>query len=184
MHILGLMGMQRRIYTYSDGLGWGTLNLVVSIGGALFGLGTGITLFNFVWSRYRGERAAANPWDADTLEWALPSPPPEYNFAEVPVVRSRHPLWDEHALELADGPVGFAREGAEHRQTPVVVGLAGRPDHAVPIPRPTHLPFLCAVGVFVFFIGLLVDAALVLAAGVAIGVVALGVWTWRTEPVT
>src|SRR3954453_19930491 len=76
MHLLGLMGMQRRIYTYSDGLGWGTLNLIVLIGGALFGIGTGITLCNFFWSRYRGERAPANPWDADTLEWALPSPPP------------------------------------------------------------------------------------------------------------
>ena len=182
MHILGLMGMQRRIYTYSDGLGWGTLNLIVSIGGALFGLGTGITLFNFFWSRRRGLRAPDNPWDADTLEWATPSPPPDYNFAAVPVVHSRHPLWEDEPLTVAVEPDGFGREGAEHHQTPVVAGLAGRPEHAVPIPRPTYLPFLAAFGTFVFFCGLLVDAALVLAAGVAFGVVAVGVWTWRTEP--
>src|SRR3954468_23108495 len=88
MHILGMMGMQRRIYTYDSGLGWGTLNAVVSIGGVLFGAGTGVTLFNFFWSRWKGAPAPANPWEADTLEWALPSPPPEYNFAEVPVVHS------------------------------------------------------------------------------------------------
>jgi cytochrome c oxidase subunit I+III len=184
MHILGLMGMQRRIYTYSDGLGWGTLNLVVSIGGVLFGAGTGITLFNFFWSRWRGEPAPDNPWGADTLEWATPSPPPDYNFAAVPVVHSRHPLWDDEELVHAAGPSGFDREGAERRETPVVVGLVGRPEHAVPIPRPTYLPFRCALGVFVFFSGMLVDATLVLAAGVAGVLVAAVMWTWRTEPAT
>jgi len=135
--------------------------------------------------------APANPWGANTLEWALPSPPPEYNFASVPVVHSRHPLWDEEPLSFAvstveggEAPPGFGREGAEARQTPVVAGLAGRPDDAVAIPRPTYLPFVVALAVFVFFIGLLVDATLVLAAGVAVGIVALGVWTWRTEPPT
>ena len=183
MHLLGLMGMQRRIFTYSAGLGWGTLNAIVSIGGAAFGLGTGITLFNFLWSRRRGKVAPADPWEADTLEWALSSPPPEYNFAAVPVVHSRHPLWDG-PVEYATAPEGFGREGAEARQTPVVEGLIAHPASGVPIPKPTHVPFVVALGVFVFFIGLLVDAALVLAAGVAVGVVTLGVWTWRTEPVT
>src|SRR3954469_12386143 len=101
MHILGFLGMPRRIYTYPAGLGWDALNLIISVGGVVFGLGTGLTLFNIIWSRRRGAPAGDNPWGADSLEWATTSPPQHYNFDAIPVVASRHPLWDQVPLPEA-----------------------------------------------------------------------------------
>jgi heme/copper-type cytochrome/quinol oxidase subunit 1 len=93
MHILGVLGMPRRVWTYSNGLGWDTLNAIVSIGSVVFGIGTGITLLNFFVSMRRGRPAPADPWLADSLEWSVESPPPEYNFAEIPVVEHRDEFW-------------------------------------------------------------------------------------------
>ena len=94
MHFLGIEGMPRSIYTYEADRGWNTLNLVVSIGGVLQGIAVLIFAYNLVRSHFRGANAGDDPWDAWTLEWSIPSPPPEYNFAVEPVVRSRRPLWD------------------------------------------------------------------------------------------
>src|ERR1700749_2854589 len=99
MHVLGEMGMPRRVYTYGNGLGWDTLNLVISLGSLLFAAGTLLTVANVVWALRRGRHAPAAPWFADTLEWSIPSPAPEHNFTTIPVVTSRHPLWE---LDLAD----------------------------------------------------------------------------------
>src|SRR5207248_8022426 len=85
MHILGFLGMPRRVYTYQSGLGWDHLNLIVTIGGGLFAVGTGLTLLNWVVSRWRGPPAGDDPWEGDTLEWATTSPPPHYNFGAIPV---------------------------------------------------------------------------------------------------
>ncbi len=95
MHMLGLLGMPRRQWTYHQGLGWNLYNFIASIGSFTIALGILIFLINIVLSFKRGERAGADPWDAWTLEWATASPPPEYNFIKTPVVRSRRPLWDQ-----------------------------------------------------------------------------------------
>jgi cytochrome c oxidase subunit 1 len=94
MHVPGVLGMPRRIYTYEPGRGWEIWNLIVSIG-VLFQI-AGITCWavNFIRSYFRGRPAGNDPWDAWTLEWSTASPPPDYNFAEIPVVVSRRPLWD------------------------------------------------------------------------------------------
>jgi cytochrome c oxidase subunit 1 len=94
MHIPGILGMPRRIYTYPADRGWGTLNLVCTLGVAFQGLATLILLWNIARSLRAGEPAGPDPWDAWTLEWTTPSPPPEYNFAQIPTVKSRRPLWD------------------------------------------------------------------------------------------
>jgi cytochrome c oxidase subunit 1 len=94
MHFLGILGMPRSIYTYQADRGWNTLNLVVSIGGFIQGVAVLIFAYNLIRSYLRGAKAGNDPWDAWTLEWSIPSPPPEYNFAVEPVVRSRRPLWD------------------------------------------------------------------------------------------
>jgi cytochrome c oxidase subunit 1 len=94
MHIPGLLGMPRRIYTYEAGRGWETLNVITSIGVLFQAAGILVFVFNLVWSYLRGDAAGSDPWDAWTLEWFTPSPPPVYNFAITPTVKSRRPLWD------------------------------------------------------------------------------------------
>ncbi|HVV36618.1 MAG TPA: cytochrome c oxidase subunit I [Acidimicrobiales bacterium] len=173
MHILGFLGMPRRIYTYHDGLGWNGLNMLVSIASGFFGLGTGISLWAFIASRRGPRTAPANPWDADSLEWSTTSPPPEYNFAELPVVESRHPLWDDAAL--ASQPIPATRTAT------VTHGMDTRPEGELIVPPETLVPFLCAAAIALFFVGLLIDATVctwLAAAGIA---VAVGWWTWHTE---
>ncbi len=94
MHIPGLLGMPRRIYTYDASRGWEMWNLIVSFGVIFQVAGVLMWVVNVVRSYYKGKIAGNDPWDAWTLEWAASSPPPEYNFAAIPVVRSRRPLWD------------------------------------------------------------------------------------------
>jgi len=94
MHIPGLLGMPRRIYTYEAGRGWETLNLIIGLGAIFQATATLIFVYNLVSSYYQGKVAGHDPWDAWTLEWSIPSPPPSYNFAVEPTVASRRPLWD------------------------------------------------------------------------------------------
>jgi cytochrome c oxidase subunit 1 len=94
MHIPGLLGMPRQIYTYEPDRGWTLLNQIVSAGGFIQAIAVLILVYNMVHSYFRGETAGADPWDAWTLEWSTPSPPPAYNFAIDPEVSSRRPLWD------------------------------------------------------------------------------------------
>ncbi len=94
MHILGLMGMPRRQYTYPPGLGWDQLNLIETVGAYILAVGTLVFLWNWFVTMRKPKTAPNDPWDAFTLEWATSSPPPVENFETIPVVRSRRPLWD------------------------------------------------------------------------------------------
>ncbi|MGH9586677.1 MAG: cytochrome c oxidase subunit I [Acidobacteriaceae bacterium] len=94
MHFVGLMGMPRSIYNYEPDRGWGTLNMIISIGGAIQAIAVLIFAYNVFWSLKKGKVAGNDPWDAWTLEWSTTSPPPIYNFAVEPEVKSRRPLWD------------------------------------------------------------------------------------------
>ncbi|HWV58873.1 MAG TPA: cytochrome c oxidase subunit I [Longimicrobiales bacterium] len=98
MHLSGLLGMPRRIVTYSAELNLGWLNMLTTIGAFIIAIGTIVTIYNVVRSLKHGERASANPWGAATLEWSIPSPPPSYNFDVLPEVRSRLPLWDDPSM--------------------------------------------------------------------------------------
>src|SRR6202030_3111815 len=101
MHIPGLLGMPRRIYTYEPGRGWDTWNLVLTIGVFFQAAGILVFLGNLIWSYFRGRPAGNDPWDAWTLEWSTNSPPPADNFYTIPSVQSRRPLWD---LKHPDDP--------------------------------------------------------------------------------
>jgi cytochrome c oxidase subunit I len=94
MHVPGLLGMPRRIYTYEPGRGWDIWNLIVTVGVFFQAAGVFAFVINLIWSYFYGKKAGNDPWDGWTLEWSVPSPAPSYNFAVIPEVRSRRPLWD------------------------------------------------------------------------------------------
>jgi cytochrome c oxidase subunit 1 len=102
MHIPGVLGMPRRIYTYEPGRGWDTLNLIITVGAFIQGLAIAVFVANLIFSYFRGPEAGNDPWDAWTLEWSVSSPPPSYNFAYIPTVSSRRPLWDRKHPEDPD----------------------------------------------------------------------------------
>jgi cytochrome c oxidase subunit I len=102
MHVPGILGMARRIYTYEADRGWMGWNIIISIGAVFQTIATLIFVYNLVWSYFKGPVAGADPWDAWTLEWSTTSPPPAYNFAKIPTVASRRPLWDLKHPEDSD----------------------------------------------------------------------------------
>src|SRR5581483_5907953 len=112
--------------------------------------------------------------------------PPHYNFEAIPLVGGRHPLWDEEPLVYArsgadESTKALGREGALHKETPIMSGLDTRPETTMTIPHETYVPFFVALGIAVFFLGLLISAVVVGILGVVLGVVALLMWTWRTD---
>ncbi len=102
MHILGLLGMPRRIYTYPDNLGWNEMNLLQTIGAFILGIAIMVFFWNLIISLRSGEPAGDDPWDAFTLEWDTTSPPAHYNFLKIPTVRSRRPFYDKKNPDIAD----------------------------------------------------------------------------------
>jgi cytochrome c oxidase subunit 1 len=148
MHIAGLRGMPRRVYTYPAEMGWGLLNLVSSIGAAIMAVGILLFVINVVRSLRRGEAAGADPWSAGTLEWATSSPPSPGNFPRPPVVTSRFPLWSENGI------AGEVRGLADDRREVLVTSvLDAEPDHRAVMPESSIWPFLSAVAVTVLFVG-------------------------------
>ena len=179
MHISGLMGMPRRVYTYPAGLGWDTLNLITTVGAFLFAVGIGIFLVNVLISRHRGKPAGANPWDAPTLEWSVPSPPPPYNFAVIPIVASRHPLWEERLDETSN------RSSLHHgylldrgRETLATTVLDAEPDLILKMPGDSCSPFLVALALGVTFAGLLGRWWWLVGLGCATAALAMIIWSW------
>ncbi len=102
MHLLGVLGMPRRVYTYPATSGWNELNLMATIGAFMIGLSIMVFLYNLIASLKNGRKAGTDPWDAYTLEWDTTSPPKKYNFLHIPVVRSRRPFYDKKNPEIAD----------------------------------------------------------------------------------
>ena len=148
MHFLGIQGMTRRIYTYPTEVGWGPMNLVASIGAFVLATGVFLTVYNFFMTLKSGEPAGSNPWNADSLEWSLDSPPAPYGSVHVPTVVSRHPLWDDHDEEYDPKGERILDQG---RLTLSTTTLDAEP-HAVAIsPEDTIAPLALAVAMFFFF---------------------------------
>jgi cytochrome c oxidase subunit I+III len=150
MHQLGLEGMPRRVYTYLPEAGWSGLNLLATIGAVTIALGMLLTLINVVLSLRGGALAGADPWGADTLEWATSSPPPPYNFAHIPVVEGRSPLWEQPG-EL---PVVTGLR-TDVRDVLITTLLDARPDSKHRHPLPSIWPFLTAVATTILFVTLI-----------------------------
>ena len=154
MHIAGLDGMTRRIYTYPMGMGWEGLNLLETIGAFLLSVGILVSIWNFFVSLRSGRLAGNNPWGADSLEWDMPSPPPSYATVHIPTVVSRHPLWDDHDEE--EDPFGD-RVLDEGRLTLATSTLDGDPVAVARMPEDTLTPFLLGLAVSVVFTGLVLE---------------------------
>ncbi|MEN8144379.1 MAG: cytochrome c oxidase subunit I [Gemmatimonadota bacterium] len=154
-HFLGLGGMPRRVFTYSEGMGFDTLNLVSTVGSLFMGLAMIVFVINMVRSLRKGAPAGADPWEAPTLEWSIPSPPVHYNYQAIPTVNSRDPLWHEGGVSLPDA------DGEPH------------------MPDPSFYPFVLALGVVTLAIGALTTLAVVF---VGLLLVLIGVYGWAFEP--
>ena len=175
MHILGLQGMPRRIDTYPAGYGFEFWNFVATIGAFVIAFSVLLFIINIARSRTRGERAVGDPWDGRTLEWSMVSPPPEYNFAKVPVVHSVDDYWHQKYSEDDEGrPV----RRDDHPGQPVPDDPeVGRSVH---LPSPSYFPLVAAFGLPVIAYGMIYRAwaVAVLGAIVVIG----GIYAWGLEP--
>jgi cytochrome c oxidase subunit I len=186
MHLLGIYGMPRRTYSYDPGLGWETLNVVISIGGFIIALSVLMFIVNAVVSRRRGEIAGNDPWDARTIEWSISSPPPEYNFAEIPDIQSRDDFWYHKYTEDDEGMLVALPSGGS--DTPAVTRAAAEaaPTHKIHMPSPSYYPFVVAFGLIPLSYAAVFHSfswAFVLLAVGAL-VLAFGVYAWAIEPAT
>jgi cytochrome c oxidase subunit I len=179
MHVTGLLGMPRRVYTYPDGMGWDLLNLIETIGGAILAVGVLLFFINALKSWRGGAEAGPNPWDAPTLEWATSSPPPPYNFAVIPTVASRHPLWED-SLEEGEERSALHRgmtldEGKEALST---TPMDAEPERIVKMPEDSYAPFLLTLALALLFTAMLLKLTLVIAIAIVAVVAALLLWLW------
>jgi cytochrome c oxidase subunit 1 len=155
MHFVGLLGMPRRTFTYPEGMGFEIYNQIETVGAFLLGASTLILVWNLWRSARGGEEATANPWEAPTLEWSIPSPPEHFNFGEIPEVSARDPLWHVDGARVERG--------------------AGEPE----MPAPSYWPIVTSFGLLVMAAGALIGLWLVFA---GLAVTLLGVFRWSFEP--
>jgi cytochrome c oxidase subunit I+III len=179
MHLAGLLGMPRRIYTYSASMGWNGVNLISTLGSFLFAGGILLFLIDVAIGMRRGRAAGPNPWDAPTLEWAVASPPPAYNFAVVPVIESRHPLWEDRLDETRHrSSVGFGYLLNQGREALGTTVLDAAPDVILKMPGDAYSPFFTGLFTALIFAGLLLHWWVFTGASIAASVLALAVWFW------
>jgi len=176
MHILGLMGMPRRIYTYGPEMGWGPLNMVATAGVMISGVGACIFVANAVISLRRGRLSGADPWGAPSLEWACASPPPVYNFEMTPVVRDLTPLWcEDGVLPAADGV------GIDKRELLVTSTVEAEPDYRQKSPEPSLWPLVCALATWALFAGSIFTPWALVWGAIPLAIAATG-WFWPNRP--
>jgi cytochrome c oxidase subunit 1 len=165
MHFLGLNGMPRRTFTYDPNLGWDGPNFIATIGSLILGTGLLVYFAVVAYSARKGARAKRDPWDARTLEWSIPQPPPEHNFDVIPTIRARDSFWHE-------------KYGGAEESMPVPAEAA-LPAKGIHMPSQSWFPFLTAVAILIaglFFAHHVMAGAL---AGFALIVVSI--WMWSLE---
>jgi cytochrome c oxidase subunit 1 len=161
MHFVGLLGMPRRIYTYDPALNIGWLNMLETVGAFILAAGVFLTVVNALRSLRRGDRAGNNPWDAPTLEWSLPSPPPVYNFATIPLVQSRYPLWER--ASQAGGAAAAPHDA-----------------HGIHMPNPSYWPAVASLGILIMGTGGVAHVLPIVLVGAAVMII--GFYAWAFEP--
>jgi cytochrome c oxidase subunit I len=197
MHFVGLNGMPRRVYTYNDFQGWNVENMAASVGTIILMVGMLVFLWNLIVSRRSGAVAPRDPWGAPTVEWSLPSPVPEYNFAKIPNITSRYPLWDvkapaltaevphtragEKGIDVSAGGRELGHVGGEPK--PREVEEDYEPAHrsaselGIHLPFPTMKPLIAAVGLTISFVGLIIGINIpIMLLGAAVFVITFYAW--------
>jgi len=182
MHIVGLLGMTRRVYTYQSGLGWDAYNLAETVGAFILTVGLLMIFANLLVSRFRGAPAGPDPFRGGTLEWATSSPPPHYNFAVIPAVTSAYPNWDTEdrvadARRLERGELVLA----EGHETPASTVRDGLLDEVLEMPSESPWPLVLAICVAGLFAMLLVRHYAVAGIFALLALFSLAGWHWR-EP--
>jgi cytochrome c oxidase subunit 1 len=144
MHFLGLNGMPRRTFTYDGNLGWNPANYIASVGALILGVGIFIYFAVMVYTYFKGERVGKDVWDARTLEWSLPNPPPEYNYRVIPTVHARDAFWynKQHKEEIAKEEAAHAKEEAAHG--------------GIHMPHQSIYPFVASLGLLIGSVGVAV----------------------------
>ena len=180
-HILGLQGMARRTYQYPKGYGFDFWNMVSTIGAFIIALSILAFLYNVMRTRKRGETAGADPWDGRTLEWTIPSPPPEYNFAEIPVVHALDDFWHRKYVEDKEGRLVPVPAGAQNGAEEHAGGVHGE-DHGIHMPSQSYMPLIAAIGLPIVGFGLTFEQwwLAIVGAIVTLG----GLYAWALEPAT
>jgi cytochrome c oxidase subunit I len=179
MHITGLLGMPRRIYTYGPDFGWSTLNMITSLGSLVIAAGIVVLLVNVANSLRHGAVAGDNPWDAPTLEWATSSPPPPYNFVVIPTVASRHPLWEERLQREAERSsiaTGIALDNG--RETLATTPIDAEPDAILKMPEDTYVPLVLALALAALFAAMLAKSLTGSILAIIAGLIVMLIWLW------
>jgi cytochrome c oxidase subunit I+III len=176
MHVLGLHGMPRRVYTYPPQTGWGSLNMLASIGAVFMACGVATVIVDAIRSARVGVLAGDNPWDAGTLEWATSSPPPNSNFIAPPTVAGAYPVWQNRP----DQPVVVGLR-PDVRDVLVTHALDAEPDHRDEFPEPSLWPLLTAMATTALFIGSIFTPWAVVYGAVPVFVTMVG-WFWPARP--
>ncbi|MCB5177544.1 cytochrome c oxidase subunit I [Microvirga lenta] len=180
VHWVGLLGQRRRIHTYDEGQGWEVINLVASVGGFVTAVGFALVIVDVALNAAVAIRGSRDPWQAGTLEWAMPTPPPAYNFASLPLIESRNPLYDDPDLPVClvrgEGYLGDPSRG--RRETLTLEVASGKPAYVVIFPTNTALPILMAFVTGGIFVGMLLKLYWLVPLA-ALGVAAIVVrWVW------
>lgn len=182
MHLTGLLGMPRRVHAYAPEFGWDALNLASSLGGFVLAIGFALVILEILHGALFGDRTPRNPWKAGTLEWAMPTPAPSYNFASLPVVDGREPLAADPdlALRLAagEGLLGEPRNG--WRETLAVEPIDAAPQQVVLLPGPTFVPLYTALATGLFFVSFLFGAYWLSALAVPLILACAWAWLWSS----
>jgi cytochrome c oxidase subunit 1 len=172
MHILGLQGMPRRIYTYQPDMPWHGLNMFVSASALILAAGFLVFFVDAIRSARWGMAAGDNPWDAPTLEWATPSPPPSYNFGRIPIVDGSNPLWDERDTLAVAGGLRIDR-----RELVITTVGAAEPEAREASPRNSIWPFWAAVATTVMLIWSIFTPWAVVWGSIPVAIALIG-WFW------
>jgi cytochrome c oxidase subunit 1 len=163
-----MAGMPRRTHTYLEGTGWQALNFAVTIGAFILAVGILMFLIDMVRSYRKGVPAGNDPWNARTLEWSIPSPPPVHNFDRTPIVKARDAFW-LHKFGAADERMGAVDPG----------------DHGIHMPSKSWMPLLTSSGFLVFGISMAMKSAGIPLMGylaiAGLSITLIGIYLWALE---